>query len=151
MAEMEAELASIKFGIEYELKRKIEIKEEVTRLESLYKQDEDKLRARLFEMKPFVEVINGNVGANPNITLKNVSQGVTYVETASDNAQNIIKHIEHGLRSENRNISILDVINVTVSLQQSFISFLAGLPGGGKTTLARLIAKIYGIQENRDL
>lgn len=151
MAEMEAELASIKFGIEYELKRKIEIKEEVTRLESLYKQDEDKLRARLFEMKPFVEVINGNVGANPNITLKNVSQGVTYVETASDNAQNIIKHIEHGLRNENRNISILDVINVTVSLQQSFISFLAGLPGGGKTTLARLIAKIYGIQENRFL
>lgn len=151
MAEMEAELASIKFGIEYELKRKLEIKEEVTRLESLYKQDEDKLRARLFEMKPFVEVINGNVGANPNIMLKNVSQGVTYVETASDNAQNIIKHIEHGLRNENRNISILDVINVTVSLQQSFISFLAGLPGGGKTTLARLIAKIYGIQENRFL
>lgn len=36
-------------------------------------------------------------------------------------------------------------------MQQSFISFLAGLPGGGKTTLARLVAKIYGIQENRFL
>lgn len=151
MDEMEKELASIKFGIEYELKRKIEIKEEVTRLEVLYNQDEDKLRARLFEMKPFVEVINGNIGATSQNDIKDVTQGVTYIETPNDNAQNIIKHIEHGLRGENRNFSILDVINVTVTLQQSFISFLAGLPGGGKTTLARLIAKIYGIQENRFL
>lgn len=151
MEEMEKELASIKYGIEYELKRKLEIKEEVTRLEVLHNQDEDKLRAKLFEMKPFVEVINGNIGITSQNAIKDVSQGVTYIETPKDNAQNIIKHIEHGLRGENRNLSILDVINVTVTLQQSFISFLAGLPGGGKTTLARLIAKIYGIQDSRFL
>lgn len=151
MEEMEKELASIKFGIEYELKRKLEIKEDVTRLEVLYNQDEDKLRTKLFEMKPFVEVINGNIGITSQNAIKDVSQGVTYIETPKDNAQNIIKHIEHGLRGENRNFSILDVINVTVTLQQSFISFLAGLPGGGKTTLARLIAKIYGIQDSRFL
>lgn len=151
MDEMEKELANIKFGIEYELKRKLEIKEEVTRLEAAFNQTDDKLRAKLFEMKPFVEVINGNTGVTSQNPTKDVSQSATYVETPTNNAQNIIQHIEHGLRGENRNLSILDVINVTVTLQQSFISFLAGLPGGGKTTLARLIAKIYGIQENRFL
>lgn len=151
MDEMEKELVSIKFGIEYELKRKLEIQEEVNRIEAAFNQADDKLRAKLFEMKPFVEVINGNIGMTSQNALKDVSQGVTYIETPADNAQNIIKHIEHGLRRESRNVSILDVINVTVTLQQSFISFLAGLPGGGKTTLARLIAKIYGIQENRFL
>lgn len=151
MDEMEKELDNIKIGIEYELKRKLQIKDEVKRQESLYNQEEDKLRTKLFEMKPFVEVINGNTGAPTKGQVKNVSQEVVYIETASDNAQNIIKHIEHGLKEENRNFSILDVINITVTLQQSFISFLAGLPGGGKTTLARLVAKIYGIQENRFL
>lgn len=151
MAELEKALADIKFGIEYELKRKIEIQEEVYRIEAAYNQADDKLRAKLFEMKPFVEVINGNTGAASPNTIKDVSQGVIYIETPTNNAQNIIKHIEHGLRNENRNFSILDVINVTVTLQQSFISFLAGLPGGGKTTLARLIAKIYGIQDKRFL
>ncbi|MBO6224507.1 MAG: ATP-binding protein, partial [Psychrobacter sp.] len=110
-----------------------------------------KLRTKLFEMKPFVEAINGNTGSQSIQRIKNVNQSSLYVETATDNAQNIIKHIEHGMRGEGRNISILDIINITVTLQQSFISFLAGLPGGGKTTLARLVAKIYGIQENRFL
>lgn len=151
MEEVEKELASTRVGIEYELKRKLQIQDEVGRLEALYNQDEDKLRTKLFEMKPFVEVINGNTGAPTKEMVKKVMQDVVYVETETDNAQNIIKHIEHGLRGENRNFSILDVINITVTLQQSFISFLAGLPGGGKTTLARLVAKIYGIQENRFL
>lgn len=151
LEEMEAQLKDVKYGIDYELKRKLEITEEVNRLKDLYNQDEDKLRMKLFEMKPFVEVINGNTGAPIKENIKDVTHSAVYVETPTGNAQNIIKHIEHGMRGENRNFSILDVINITVTLQQSFISFLAGLPGGGKTTLARIIARIYGIQENRFL
>ncbi len=66
-------------------------------------------------------------------------------------AHSILQAIKKSFALEQRNLSMLDVINLVVTLQQSFISFLAGLPGGGKTTLARLIAKAQGIQQQRFL
>lgn len=149
--EIESELENIKIHTNILQEQRFEVQAEVKRIQSQYNQDEDKLRSRLFEMKPFVEAINGNTGATGKEKCKNVSQEVLYTETNNNNAQNIIKYIEQGLREENRNLDIVDVINIIVTLQQSFICFLAGLPGGGKTTLARIIAKIYGLQENRFL
>lgn len=149
--EIERDLENIKIHTDYAQQQKFEVQAEVKRIQSQYNQDEEKLRSRLFEMKPFVEAINGNTGATGKENSKDVSQEILYTETSNNNAQNIIKYIEQGLREENRNLDIVDVINITVTLQQSFICFLAGLPGGGKTTLARIIAKIYGLQENRFL
>lgn len=149
--EFEKKLADVKIEHEYEMKRKFQIADEIKRLESQYNEDEDKLRTKLFEMKPFVEAINGNIGLSNQERSKNVFQKVMYDDTSLNTAQDIIKHIEQGMIQEDRNISIIDVINITVTLQQSFICFLAGLPGGGKTTLARLVAKIHGIQDSRFL
>ena len=149
--EIENKIAGLETEREIGSRQKYKIEEQIKTLQANYNESEDALRRRLFDLKPFVEAINGNVGARNNGEVKNVSQKAMYVETPSSNAQNIIKHIEQSLKKEDRSFSTLDVINITVTLQQSFISFLAGLPGGGKTTLARLIAKIYGIQENRFL
>ena len=151
MDEIENKIAGLETEREIGSRQKYKIEEQIKTLQANYNESEDALRRRLFDLKPFVEAINGNVGARNNGEVKNVSQKAMYVETPSSNAQNIIKHIEQSLKKEDRSFSTLDVINITVTLQQSFISFLAGLPGGGKTTLARLIAKIYGIQENRFL
>lgn len=151
LEDFEKKLANVKIEHEYEMKRKFQIADEIKRLESQYNEDEDKLRVKLFEMKPFVEAINGNVGIANQELSRNISQEVMYHSNSANTAQDIIKYIKQGMAKENRSISILDVINITVILQQSFICFLAGLPGGGKTTLARLVAKIHGIQNSRFL
>lgn len=151
LAELEKEFEKIKAENEYRIRDKIKIEDEIRKLEAQYNQNEDELRAKLFEMKPFVEAINGNVGVTPKYKEKNVTQTVASIEATSSTAQDILKYLEYRLRREGRSLSILDVINITVTIQQSFICFLAGLPGGGKTTLARLIAKIYGIYTHRFL
>lgn len=133
------------------MKRQGEIEKETSSLKALFNEHEDKLRNRLLELKPFVEAINGNIGFSNKETSKNVSQHVTPIELSNSTAQDILRYIEYSMMRYERNFSILDIINITVTLQQSFICFLAGLPGGGKTTLARLVAKIYGIQEKRFL
>lgn len=136
---------------EYEFKRKLLLSDEIKNLEDAYKEGEDKLRTKLFKMKPFVEAINGNVGAAPSINEKKVSQEVSLNNVANTTAQDILGYIQSSLQERNRNLSMLDVINIVVTIQQSFICFLAGLPGGGKTTLARLIAEIYAIRDQRFL
>lgn len=151
LADIEKKFIKVKAEYEYKMRDKIAIEDEIRKLEAQYNENEDKLRTKLFEMKPFVEAINGNVGSSHNEKLKNVTQDVVSLEVKSSTAQDILKYIEYGLKREGRSFSILDIINITVTLQQSFICFLAGLPGGGKTTLARLIAKIYGIQDYRFL
>lgn len=149
--DLENKIAELEKERDFNSREKYKIEEQIKALETQYSKSEDKLRTKLFDLKPFVEAINGNTGAPRQSHIKEVSQEAIYIEATHDNAQNIIKHIEHRLKAEKRNISTLDVINITITLQQSFISFLAGLPGGGKTTLARLVAKSYGIQENRFL
>ena len=151
LADIEKKFVKVKAEYEYKMRDKITIEDEIKKLEAQYNENEDKLRTKLFEMKPFVEAINGNIGFSHRESLKSVTQNVMSLEIKGSTAQDILRHIEYGLKKEGRNFSILDIINVTVTLQQSFICFLAGLPGGGKTTLARLIAKIYGIQEHRFL
>lgn len=149
--EIESKIAELETEREIGSRQKYKIEEQIKTLQANYKESEDSLRRKLFDLKPFVEAINGNVGSHNNDELKNVSQKAMYIETPNGNAQNIINHIEQSLKRKGRSFSTLDVINLTVTLQQSFISFLAGLPGGGKTTLARLVAEIYGIQEDRFL
>lgn len=45
--------------------------------------------------------------------------------------------------------SFEQVANLLISTQQSFITFLAGMPGVGKTSLARLLADIQEISPKR--
>lgn len=149
--EIEEEIKILETERTISSRQAFKIEEEIKTLEDKLKENEDLLRKKLFDLKPFVETINGSAVITNKGELKNTSQKILYVETPSGNAQNIIKHVEQKLREKGRNFSTLDVINLTVTLQQSFISFFAGLPGGGKTTLAKLIAEIYGIQENRFL
>ena len=151
LEELEKKLANVKTEFKLESRRMFEIEDEIKKLEALYKEDEDKLRTKLFELKPFVEAINGNMEFSQGGLSKDISQEIMPINITSSTAKDILQYIHYSLRKENRDLTILDVINITVTLQQSFICFLAGLPGGGKTTLARIVAKIYGIKDKRFL
>lgn len=153
------ELDKIKIQLEetkkeyrYEVARQSDLEKETKKLEKLYREEEDELRAKLFALKPFVEAINGNISStlkakDLDIALQTHSLELNHQE----NATKILDYVEFKLREKDRNLSKTDIINIIVNLQQSFICFLAGLPGGGKTTLAKILGQIYGIYEKRFL
>lgn len=149
--ELKKDFDDINKSYEYEFKRKIILENEIKNLKDLYNKSTNELTSKLFNLKPFVEAINGNVGVSSDREIKDVSQEAGQNDTSNTTAQNILNNIRYSLIQKNRNLSMLDTINIVVTLQQSFICFLAGLPGGGKTTLARLIADIYGIKDKRFL
>ncbi|GAA5009279.1 hypothetical protein GCM10023206_16330 [Acinetobacter puyangensis] len=136
----------------YEFERQLTIEKETHRLTKLYSEAEDNLRLKLFELKPFVETINGN-----NIsTIKKVEMDISIQSHVTDPTNtnipfNIINRIEQSLRVKGRSISPIEIINLIITIQQSFLCFLAGLPGGGKTSLVRLLADVNGISSKRFL
>lgn len=147
---LEKLLEDTKRNYQYEIERRIEINKETKKLESLYREADDNLRSKLFELKPFVEAINGNVYKTSTTLEMDVTTNTFNLDLSNDdNPVNIVSHFEKELKKLGRNLSIIEIINLIVVVQQSFITFLAGLPGGGKTTLVRLLSKVQGIYEKR--
>lgn len=143
-------LEDSKKNYEYEIRRKIELREETSKLENLYREADNNLRSKLFDLKPFVEAINGNIQESSNLVELDVSAVPFSLDLANENnAFDILIHLENKLKELGRNISIIEVINLIIVIQQSFITFLAGLPGGGKTTLVRLLSQVQDIKNKR--
>jgi hypothetical protein len=133
----------------YEMSKQIEIKNETKKLSNLYRQDEENLRQKLFELKPFVEAINGNIASNRQN--HSISVELQPNNKNINNSDSIINKLEELLKEKGRSLSHIEIINLTITIQQSFLCFLAGLPGGGKTTLVRLLADVAGIRSKRFL
>ncbi len=111
-------------------------------LQNEYNTSEDKLRSKLILYKPYIDAVNGSF-----IVDKREKRSV-FVETNtvvhSDNFEQkrlIVETVKQNLRLKGRFFESWQVANFLISTQQSFITFLAGLPGVGKTSLARLIVE----------
>ena len=109
---------------------------------------EDELRTKLIELKPFVEHINGSFFINK--TEKNRSvfvevKPLTHIDIL-EQQRLAVETVKHNLRLKGRYFDSWQIANLLISTQQSFITFLAGLPGVGKTSLARLIIESQQLQ-----
>lgn len=143
---IDREIEERKVIIKHYEKENLSIKEATGKLDEIYKETEDKLRIRLTELKPFVEHINGSFFDN-----KKENDRAIFVET--HNIQNnintailklqtlVVETVRQNLRNKGRYFELWQVANLLISTQQSFVTFFAGLPGVGKTSLARLIAQ----------
>jgi MoxR-like ATPase len=107
----------------------------------------DQLRARLIEMKPFVDAINGTYFPE-NVNTRAVSMP-TYRQTGGDSLvgrqREVVSALAAKLAALGRSLSDREVANLLITTQQSFITVFAGLPGTGKTTLARALPDIQDI------
>ena len=108
---------------------------------------EQELRSKLMEFKPFVDAINGAYAPDLNIE-REVTVAVHTMKSSESllvRQKEVVSEMGRRLAEENRFMPSWQVANLLISTQQSFITFLAGMPGVGKTSLARLLATI---QEN---
>lgn len=145
-------LSKAKTNYRDEVARQISLEKETDRLNKLYKESEDDLRSKLFELKPYVEAINGNnISTSKNIDLDVHIPTYSIDISRNNTASTLINYFEHSFNIKNRSISPIEIINLVVTIQQSFLSFIAGLPGGGKTSLVRLLADVKGLERKRFL
>jgi adenylate kinase family enzyme len=109
---------------------------------------EDELRIKLIELKPFVDHINGSFFDH-----KTEKDRTVFVETTPilnmdilECQRLVVETVKRNLSIKGRDFESWQVANLLISTQQSFITFLAGLPGVGKTSLARLIAQAQQLE-----
>lgn len=137
-----SELAYLEKRKEEELEKQRRMKEASQELAKSMQETDSSLQKRLTELKPFVEAINGSFGSTeeniPNVHGIILSDNVGNSEIkAADVVNSLIKNFNQ----KGRRVDFNFTANLLVSLQQSFLTIFAGLPGAGKTTLARLIAE----------
>ncbi len=115
---------------------------------TLSQQAAESLQSRLMEFKPFVDAINGSHYPEDN-DFKDIyvkTQEIPDMESSHDQRKYIAECVQENLKAEGRDLDFSEVVNLLVTTQQSFITIFAGLPGQGKTSLARLVAKSQGIE-----
>lgn len=141
-------IASADQNQKYLWKRESDLKSIIDNLQSQLGSTEDSLRKKLTELKPFVEAINGA------FAISDVAHSEISVKT-NDHKSNemlvvrqreLIAELKARMSKSGRPISDWQLANILISTQQSFISFLAGLPGVGKTSLARLLSELQNIK-----
>lgn len=110
-------------------------------------QNDASLQRRLAELKPFVEAINGSffstetVPDNLSTAIHNLTAGST-----TSRQKEVILAMQSALDAQGRYLKEYEVANLLITIQQSFLTIFAGLPGTGKTSLGRLVAETQNIK-----
>lgn len=119
-------------------------------LEKIKDQLRDKtgaLQSELIKLKPFVDAISGSLSYKDEdskpIFVK--TQFIEKTDLIKNQQEYIIRTIRTALDKKGRYFSEHQIANLLITTQQSFLTFFAGLPGTGKTSLARLIADAQNI------
>jgi hypothetical protein len=110
-------------------------------------QEESKLRQRLNELKPYVDAINGtyvpDAPAAPAIAV--ATNPFSDDRDLVERQREVTATVRRALADSGRAMEEWQVANLLISTQQSFITIFAGLPGVGKTSLARLLGDVQRI------
>lgn len=111
----------------------------------------DKLQEKFMDLKPYVDAINGTFISKevklPEISIPVKALDLTNKPFKIDKQLIVVDSILSKMKEhdENRVVQPLDLVNLLICTQQSFVTFLAGLPGVGKTSLSRLFVDGQGV------
>lgn len=126
-----------------------EARRRIDELNAEYQQSEEKIHQKLLNLRPLVKAING-APVGGEVALRDVRVAAYPLEhqgATIDRQNKVVEAVGSGLAAAGRPMSRDFLVNLIVSTQQSFITFFAGLPGVGKTSLARLYAEAQGLEE----
>ncbi|MCY0856639.1 hypothetical protein [Cupriavidus sp. D39] len=133
---------------EYAIRSKLTAEDELGELQRAVNDKDSELRKKLTSLKPYVDAINGTFISDSTENPAMVSVSVHDLKSGKDlvgRQREVITAVRRALAGRQRYMEDWQVANILISTQQSFITFFAGLPGVGKTSLARLLAEVQGV------
>ena len=129
-------------------RRRYDLEKTIAELAREYDASVDEISKRLSKMTPMVKAI---IGYSSNVhkelpvidtpIIGKIDEGALLQEQ-----ERICSEVEQSLVRHGRFVHSAQVANLLICTQQSFITFLAGLPGAGKTSLSRLLAKAQSLK-----
>lgn len=130
------------------LETKQSLNYETQALKAQYESADNDLRKRLSDLRPFVDQITGGYydSNTPEHSLLLQTVPAPSAESFVERQKIIVDWMSKKLKDNGRYLDDWQIANLLISTQQSFITFLAGLPGVGKTSLARLLIDVQGLK-----
>ena len=151
----ENERLSVRIEIlDEEIKKKQEelrgVEDSVKKIKDIFDRTASEHTAKLQEAKTYNDLLNG-IEILPNKDKKKVSEIIkaNIISLNPDiTAKKYILEIKERLSSQGREYSFNDVANIIITINQTFITIIAGAPGVGKTSLVEKLSKSYGLNED---
>jgi hypothetical protein len=149
MDHIRAETTRLESKEEYAKERATKAKDALNQVLQEIGQQDDVLRRKLMGYKPYVDAINGSFLAD-EVPVESIAVPVHASDSKADmvaRQREVIASMCAKLASHGRPMDERQVANLLISTQQSFLTVFAGLPGVGKTSLARLLPGALGLQK----
>lgn len=129
-----------------------EIQKSVEEITKVFNRSASDHTAKLQEAKIYTDLLNGIEILKSNDQsedLKKVNVNIISLKNSDINTSKVyISEIQKRLAKYGRDLSFNDVANLIITINQSFITIIAGAPGVGKTSLVEKLSKVYGLNEN---
>jgi MoxR-like ATPase len=124
------------------------IKESVRLIKQNFESDVSIHTAKLADAKMYTDLLNGiNITSKSQNEIEDLYRPNIIIHNNELNAKSYILEIQKRLLENGRKISFNDVTNLVLTINQSFITIIAGAPGVGKTSLVEKLSKSYGLDE----
>ncbi len=146
---LELQISDLKAVCKYEQKNLDSLKGQKVAIQEEIKDENDELLGKLVSLKPKVDMLSGIMPSEPKQQISFITPAnytVSGYDTSSQ--QEFIESVYENLASYGRKVDFDDLANVIISLSQNQFTLFSGLPGTGKTSLAKLIGSSIGL-ENR--
>lgn len=117
-----------------------------------YKKSADEHSVKLAEAKIYTDLLNG-INIKPQILIENNTKkfipSIIVPKNETTTLKSLIAEVQNRLAKLGRNhFKFNDVANIVITVNQSFVTVLAGAPGVGKTSLVEKLAKAYGLNND---
>jgi hypothetical protein len=129
-------------------KSETEIKASVQDIIKGFERSASEHTSKLAEAKIYTDLLNG-INVDISQASEKENDGIVPVisDVSKSSAREYVQEIRERLKIQGRDLSFNDVANLTITVNQSFLTILAGAPGVGKTSLADKFSKSLGLSE----
>lgn len=132
-----------------ESRRKIE--DSVKLIKKSFDEDVAVHTAKLADAKMYTDLLNGiNIDMQNSHKERPSSINIVLSSLPSEvnTSRAYIAEIQRRLKSHGRDYNFNEVANLVITINQSFLTIIAGAPGVGKTSLVEKLSRCYGLDHN---
>jgi MoxR-like ATPase len=126
------------------------IKANIENISKVFQTNANDYTAKIAEVKIYTDLLNGIEVSTNSKQIEDYrikQENIVPLNVEFNNAKVYITEIKKRLLDNGRKLSFNDVANLIITVNQSFITIIAGAPGVGKTSLVEKLSKSYGLDE----
>jgi len=123
------------------------LKEEKNKIIAEFAKTKENLSSEIVKTKILTDLLNGiDVVQNKKVDII-FQNPPNIIKCEKPTAREYIQDIRDRLKTKGRDLTFNDVANLIITVNQSFLTILAGAPGIGKTSLVDKFSKSLGLSE----